>query len=162
MTWYCVYSTATNAAISFTTTEPDGLPAGLGFVTVDHQPDASETWDPATKAVVGYTPVPTDPTGAFYELPNGAGWQWVYAIANAQLPAKAPTQGRTAQPSDASAKSYISANAPAGDLDAAISAAAARRDRILAALQAAGVANPTQAPAYVAAQDVLAFLGGCL
>lgn len=158
MSWYCVYSVTTGAAVSFTSTQPDSLPVGMAYVAIDHQPGIGEAWDAQTKTVVAYVPVPASPTGAFYEEPA---WQWVYAIGASRLASKAPSTGRTAKPTDAAAQTYIRANVAAGELDGAISEAASRRDRILAALEAAGI-DPATNAAYADAVAVLAFLGGCL
>lgn len=157
MAWYAVYVTATGDAVSFTSTEPDTLPAGLAYVAVDHQPDAGETWDPATRSIITYTPVPADPAGGLYELPT---WRWWYAIGSFLLPASAPGN-RSAKPTDAAAKAYIRANANQGDVQAAVLYAASRRDALGAALTAAGV-TPSSSEAYTEADAALAFLGACL
>lgn len=157
MPWYCVYRTADNAAVSFTSTEPDTLPDGLAYVEIACQPEIGQAWDPASKRVVEYTPAPADPTGAFYEVPA---WQWVYAVGPYRLEASA-VGARSLVPTTSAAQAHIRANVSVDDLTAAISWATARRDSIATALTAAGV-DPATNQTYQAAQAVLAFLGGCL
>lgn len=161
MAWYAVYATITGAAVSFTSEEPTELPAGLAYAAITGQPGPGQAWDRGTHAVVDYVPVPDNPAGALYEVPTD-GWQWVWAIGTSRLPARAETNARTAEPTTLAAQQHIKANSTAGELDAALAEATARRERIVAALEAAGVADPTQNDAYVAASAALAWLGACL
>lgn len=160
MSWYAVYAPATGLAVSFTSQEPSDLPAGLAYVVIDDQPGKGQAWDAASLAVVTYTPVPSDPSGALYELPIDGAWRWAYAVGPYRFAAKA-VGIRSAQPTDVAAQAYIRANASVDDIAAAIDWATARRDSLSAALTAAGQ-TPAQNATYQAADAVIAFLGGCL